>query len=327
MKGSRSMMQINKDTQVVANGILNAWQYGGGSETDAARAVAKQYGIELTKDLFYNALDYADLLRHQSVPKTVKQATKQTQSEQEKPMQEKVPVTDLVVVKEGKPVTTSLKIAEVFGKLHKNVIRDIEALDCPPEFAKLNFERCSYDDRGRAMPMYELTRKGFVFLTMGFTGKKAAKFKISYIDEFDRMEEALRSQQQQPQPQTMPDLDDPATLKGLLLDNLNKVIEMTPKAQAYDQFISSEGLFNLSDIAKQNKVSPHKMKPFLQLIGVLQQKGNGRLPYQQHVDEGRCVVKTVYSASSNWSGPMCFFTPTGVDYIAEKVRKMRGGQA
>jgi phage regulator Rha-like protein len=40
--------------------------------------------------------------------------------------------------------------------------------------------------------MYRLTRDGFVFLTMGFTGAKAAQFKQWYIEEFNRMEAALR---------------------------------------------------------------------------------------------------------------------------------------
>ena len=38
-----------------------------------------------------------------------------------------------------------------------------------------------------------MDRKGFVLLSMGFTGEKALKFKIAYIDAFDRMEEELRN--------------------------------------------------------------------------------------------------------------------------------------
>ncbi len=39
--------------------------------------------------------------------------------------------------------------------------------------------------------MFEMTKDGFVFLVMGFTGKKAAAFKEAYIAEFNRMEERL----------------------------------------------------------------------------------------------------------------------------------------
>ncbi len=38
-----------------------------------------------------------------------------------------------------------------------------------------------------------MTKDGFVFLVMGFTGKKAAAFKEAYIAEFNRMEAELCS--------------------------------------------------------------------------------------------------------------------------------------
>ncbi|HGJ5890835.1 MAG TPA: Rha family transcriptional regulator [Arsenophonus apicola] len=41
--------------------------------------------------------------------------------------------------------------------------------------------------------MYEMTKNGFIFLVMGFTGKKAAQFKEAYIAEFDKMESELNS--------------------------------------------------------------------------------------------------------------------------------------
>jgi len=87
------------------------------------------------------------------------------------------------------PVTTSLNVAEVFGKEHKNVLRDIQQLECSQEFAKLNFELCYRFVNNRSQPYYQMTRDGFTFLAMGFTGKKAAEFKEAYIHEFNRMEE------------------------------------------------------------------------------------------------------------------------------------------
>lgn len=41
----------------------------------------------------------------------------------------------------GGNVTTSILVAEVFGKEHKNVLRDIESLHCSDEFRRLNFEQ------------------------------------------------------------------------------------------------------------------------------------------------------------------------------------------
>ncbi len=97
-----------------------------------------------------------------------------------------------VTAHKGRPVVSSRYVAQVFGKEHFNVLRDIENLQCSPEFVNLNFELTSYKDRlGRKYPEYRLTRDGFTILAMGFTGKKAMQFKIAYINRFNEMEASL----------------------------------------------------------------------------------------------------------------------------------------
>lgn len=107
---------------------------------------------------------------------------------------------DLVTINENhQPVTTSVKIAEVFGKEHRNVIRainniigDLRNLE---DSGRLNFEQSSYINlQGKEQKQYIVTRDGFTLLAMGFTGKKALEFKIQYIAAFNAMEQALRSQ-------------------------------------------------------------------------------------------------------------------------------------
>ncbi len=67
-------------------------------------------------------------------------------------------------------------MAEAFGKRHDNVLRDIETLECSREFTALNFEAGSYvDPTGRTLSRYEMTRDGFSFLVMGFTGAEAGR--------------------------------------------------------------------------------------------------------------------------------------------------------
>lgn len=102
-----------------------------------------------------------------------------------------VPTPTLEVVN-GQIMATTLDIAKIFGKEHKNVLRDIEALDVPQEFTKLNFEPSEYkDSTGRKLPMVNMTRDGFTILVMGFTGKEAMKYKLAYIDAFNKMEAKL----------------------------------------------------------------------------------------------------------------------------------------
>lgn len=101
-------------------------------------------------------------------------------------------ITPKVSINNGKAVTTSRDVADYFGKLHKDVLKKIESLGCSPNFTKRNFTLSDYSDSsGRKLPMFEMTKDGFVFLVMGFTGKRAAEFKEAYISEFNQMEAQL----------------------------------------------------------------------------------------------------------------------------------------
>jgi Rha family phage regulatory protein len=96
----------------------------------------------------------------------------------------------------GQPVTTSRRVAEAFGKEHKNILRDIETLDCSNDFSRLNFELSNYKVRGKLYSEYNMTKDGFTFLVMGYRGKKASKFKETYIQQFNEMESFIKSIQQ-----------------------------------------------------------------------------------------------------------------------------------
>ncbi len=103
---------------------------------------------------------------------------------------------DIVSERKGVPVTTSRKIAKVFGKEHYNVLRDIENLDCSESFNAINFELVNYKDKkGEKRPEYIITKDGFVFLVMGYRGRKAAAFKEAYIKRFNDMEDYIKSVQ------------------------------------------------------------------------------------------------------------------------------------
>lgn len=75
----------------------------------------------------------------------------------------------------GQITATSLQLAEHFGKLHKDVLRAIRNMECSAEFNGRNFAPVDYiDEKGESRPMYRITRDGFAFLAMSFTGKEAA---------------------------------------------------------------------------------------------------------------------------------------------------------
>ena len=73
----------------------------------------------------------------------------------------------LVSIRNNQVVTTSIHVAEYFGKEHSKVLRAIRMLDCSIDFNQANFGLVTYKDaKGEQRPMYYLTRDGFTFLAM-----------------------------------------------------------------------------------------------------------------------------------------------------------------
>lgn len=95
----------------------------------------------------------------------------------------------------GVDITTSLIVAKVFGKEHNKVCRDIENLSCSESFRVANFGETPYThpQNGQTYKMYTMTKDGFSFLVMGYTGEKAGEFKERFINEFNKREAMLKS--------------------------------------------------------------------------------------------------------------------------------------
>lgn len=105
---------------------------------------------------------------------------------------EKAPHVQVELV-EGQITTTSVDVAAHFKKRHDTVLRAIRLLECSAEFTARNFAASEYTDpTGRKLKQFRMTRDGFAFLAMGFTGKEAAKWKEAYINAFNRLEQELR---------------------------------------------------------------------------------------------------------------------------------------
>lgn len=166
-------------------------------------------------------------------------------------------------------------VAEFFEKEHKNVIRDIRELDCSEEFRLLNFEQSSYkNQQGKKQPCYCMTRDGFVFLVMGYRGKKAAHFKEMYIRRFNEMEEHIRS------------LVSARQEFPLLTDNI-KLAYDNPKPYHYSNECDMINRIVLGMTSKQYKIahdipSNESIRPYLseeqiKLLDVLQKVDIGLL--------------------------------------------------
>lgn len=105
-------------------------------------------------------------------------------------------IRHLVTAHDGHATTNTLIIAEQFGKRHDDVLKAVSKLECSADFNLRNFAEITYyDSRGRKQRAFEITRDGFMFLAMGFTGSKAAQLKEAFIGAFNQLEQRLRAQE------------------------------------------------------------------------------------------------------------------------------------
>lgn len=104
-------------------------------------------------------------------------------------------MNQLVFIQNGRAVTDSLTVATKFRKRHDDVLRSIRNLECSPEFSFRNFTETHYEhpQNKQSYPKFEMTRDGFAFLVMGYTGSEAARFKEDYIKAFNMMELQIQS--------------------------------------------------------------------------------------------------------------------------------------
>lgn len=117
------------------------------------------------------------------------------------------PVSEFVFTERNQVVTDSLTMAQMFGKEHKNVMRDIEVQleklfeANEAEWGQLNFEHTQYQhyQNKQWYPKFNLTEDAFSIVAMSYITPEAMKMKIKFLQEFKRMKEHIQKSQQQPE--------------------------------------------------------------------------------------------------------------------------------
>ena len=107
-------------------------------------------------------------------------------------------MNDLVIMKDQQAVTSSLQVAETFNKNHRDVLKAIDEMrpGVAQNFADLFSEDTyTHPQNKQQYRMYYMNRDGFTLLAMGFTGNDAMKFKLQYINAFNKLEEEYKQNQ------------------------------------------------------------------------------------------------------------------------------------
>ena len=91
----------------------------------------------------------------------------------------------------------SREVAEMVGKEHKNLMRDVRSYVSELNQLKIEpvdfFRENTYKDgKGEKRPCYDITKKGCEFIAHKLTGIKGTEFTARYINRFHDMEETIR---------------------------------------------------------------------------------------------------------------------------------------
>ena len=161
-------------------------------------------------------------------------------------------MTNLAAIVNNQVVVSSRQVAESFEKRHDNVLRDIESLKKDIlNFEEMFQEAALPDSYGREQRVYLMNRDGFSLLVMGFTGSDALQWKLKYIQAFNEMERELANKNPQTYLEALKALvaTEEAKLEAERAREIaeTKVIQLTPKAEKYDEVINTAMTYSISD--------------------------------------------------------------------------------
>lgn len=215
-------------------------------------------------------------------------------------------MNDLVIMKNKQAVTSSLQVAEVFEKNHRDVLKAITNLKKDVRnFAQMFGETNIPDSYGRNRRAFYMNRDGFTLLAMGFTGSKALQFKLQYIDAFNKMEQQVKFQV----PSTLPEA------LRLAADQAEKILVLQPKADYTDKMLANPGLETTSVIAKNYGYSTREFNKLLHGLGIQYKQGKTWLLYAKYQDEGYTHIEPYEYTNSN-----------GITHVRNTMKWTQAGQ-
>ncbi|WP_241606908.1 phage antirepressor KilAC domain-containing protein [Rosenbergiella epipactidis] len=206
---------------------------------------------------------------------------------------------------------TSREIAEVTGKEHKNVKRDIENMLNELNEDALTFERIYIDSMNRKQTEYVLDKEHTECLVTGYS----AMLRMKVIKRMHELEEKTRV------PQTLPEaLRLAADLAEQKAELESKLVIAGPKAEFVDHYVNATGLMGFRQVAKLLKVKENDFRVFLMDNNIMYKLAGKMTPYSQHLDAGRFEVKTG-EAGNGHAFSQAKFTPKGVEWLAGLIAR------
>lgn len=194
---------------------------------------------------------------------------------------------------------SSIEVAEMIGKEHKVLLRDIrrycEQLGENNIVLSDFFEESTYiTAQNKEMPCYNVTKKGCEFIAHKITGVKGTEFTAKYINRFHQMEDMIRTR--------MPHGKELLAIAVLeaqrMIEQQNEEIERMKQKEIFaDAVAASSNSILIGELAKLisqsgKKIGQNQLFHWMRENGYLARSGERRnLPNQKYVDQGLFEIK------------------------------------
>ncbi len=218
---------------------------------------------------------------------------------------------------------SSREIAELTGKEHKNVIRDIRAMLADlGDGSDLSHVEEAKDSRGYTAEI-SLPKDLTLTLVAGYN----VKLRKRIIDRWLELE--ARQAATPAIPQTLPEALRLAAeaieeRDRLALENQAKAAALAiaaPKAQALDRIAADDKALTVTQAAKVLGVKREALTTWLSANGWMYRQNGSWVAYQQHIQNGRLLYKEARYTDENTGQevyrPYCHITPKGLAKLAE----------
>lgn len=202
-------------------------------------------------------------------------------------------MNELQTIADGNERMTSLLIAEVTGKPHKDVMKAIRKME--PAWQKINegnFSLVNYQDKkGELRPCYSLTKEECLYIATKFNDEARAKL-IKRWKELEEAHqkasvpttylEALKSlvkseeQRQQLALENRKQQQEIITISRENAELGNKITEMLPKVSYYDQILQSNATMTVTQIAQDYGLSAQAMNKLLAELKIQYKSSRGQ---------------------------------------------------
>jgi Rha family phage regulatory protein len=219
----------------------------------------------------------------------------------------------------GTPITNSLLVSQKFGKEHKDVLRTIRNLTAENcAVLSMFYETTYYNEQNKQQPMFVMNRDGFTLLVMGFTGKEALKFKIDFIEAFNKMEELIKSGANQI-PQTFSEALMLAARQAEKIELQEKEIKkLAPRAEYTDKVLQSDSTYTMTQVAKELGMSAVKLERKLHEEGIMFKQSGQWMLYAKYQDKGYTQSRThtfTHSDGTRGTNTITVWTETGRAFV------------